>query len=384
MKKKKLGLLILMIIMCPILLSGCWDYKEIDQLAIVAGVAIDKDEISSKYIVTAEIITTQMQGASSIISSELYISEGESVFSSVRNMIETTGLKLFWSDAKVIIVSEALAREGIIPVIDWLNRSSDVRPDMWFLISKGETASQILMQKVKLNEVVAFHLDDTMQSGIILSKYTYSSLWSFVDRLTAEGNSQAVATVSNEVNESTLSPRLSGSAIFKSDKLVGYLDDFETLYMIMLRNNIADGLININNISGTDTGITLELYENTTKLTPHYNNGFASMTIDIYPIVSISEVLGTENFIEEKNLEEFKLEAENIMENQIQLLISKLQKNDTDILDFGEKFEKELPKVSKSFKKSEINIFPDIKTEVNVHLDIKSSGRMNDPIPLTK
>lgn len=384
MKKKKLIMIILIIIMCPILLCGCWDYEEIDSLAIVSGIAVDKDKISNKYTVTAEIITTQMQGSSSIISSELYVSEGESVFSAVRNMIQKTGLKLFWSDAKVLIVSESLATEGVIPVIDWLNRSSDVRPDMWFLISKGETAAEILKCKVKLNEVVSFHLNDTMHSGIILSKYTFSNLWSFIDRLTAEGNSQAVATVKNELNDSTIAPRLSGSAIFKSDKLVGYLDGNETLFMLMLRNNIKDGLITFKNVSGTNTNVTLELYENTTKLTPHYNNGSASLIIDIYPIISIAEVQGTENFIEDKNLKIFQNEAENNMKVQIQSLISKLQKYDTDILDFGEIFQKEKPKISKNLKRSGINIFPNIKTEVNVHLDIKSSGRMNNSIPIAK
>jgi spore germination protein KC len=373
-----------MIIMCPILLSGCWDYEEIESLAIVSGIAIDKDEITSKYIVTAEIITTQMQGVSSIISSELFVSEGESVFSAVRNMIQKTGMKLFWSDAKVIIVSKQLAMEGVIPVIDWLNRSSDVRPDMWFLISKGETASEILKQRVKLNQVVGFHLDDTMQSGIILSKYTYSSLWSFIDRLTAVGDSQSVASVKNEINESTLSPTLSGSAIFKADKLVGYLDDFETLYMLMIRNNISGGLINIRNVLGTDTSVTFEIDQNITKLTPHYNNGSASIIVDIYPIVSISEVQGTKNFIEEKNLKTFQSEAENSMEHIIQSLIIKLQKNDTDILDFGEVFRNNMPKISEKFKKNGINIFTEMKTEVNVHLDIKSSGRMNNSIPIVK
>ena len=45
--------------MCPIILCGCWNYKEIDNLAIVAGMAIDKDIKTSNYIVTAKIITTQ-------------------------------------------------------------------------------------------------------------------------------------------------------------------------------------------------------------------------------------------------------------------------------------------------------------------------------------
>ena len=146
--------------MCPIILCGCWNYREVDTLAIVAGMAIDKDMVTNKYIITTEIITTQAQGVSSIISSELFSSEGDSIFDAVRDLIAKTGLRLFWSDAKVVIVSDSIAKEGIIPAIDWTNRSNFVRPDMWLLVSNGNTAAEILKTKVKLNEVTSFHLDD--------------------------------------------------------------------------------------------------------------------------------------------------------------------------------------------------------------------------------
>ena len=59
--KKKLVIIIFIIVMCPIILCGCWNYREIDSMAIVAGMAIDKDMVTKKYIVTTEIITTQCQ-----------------------------------------------------------------------------------------------------------------------------------------------------------------------------------------------------------------------------------------------------------------------------------------------------------------------------------
>lgn len=385
--KKKLVIMIFIIAMCPIILCGCWNYREIDSMAIVTGVAIDKDMITKRYIVTTEIITTQMSGASSIINSELYNSEGDSIFGAVRNTIEKTGLKLFWSDAKVIIISEPLAMEGMIPVIDWLNRSSDVRSDMWMLIAKGNSAAEILKAKVKLNSVTSFHLAETMKSGKILSKFTDSRLWSFVDGLSSEGKDETVATVKVELNgDDTISPRISGSAVFKSDKLVGYLNENENLYMFMIKNKFKDGLIVLKNVSGSDTNVTLEIHENRTKLTPLYNNGTVSLIVDIYPVATIDDVAGTIDFIkDEENFKILKREAENKIETQIQYLISKLQKDyDSDVLGFGEIFVKEKPKVSEDFKKNGKDIFANLKTEVNVHMQIKGSGKTNDPITVGK
>jgi len=56
----------------------------------------------------------------------------------------------------------------------------------------------------------------------------------------------------------------------------------------------------------------------------------------------------------------------------------------SDVLGFGETFEKEKPKASKTFKENGMDIFAIMKTEVNVHLQIKGSGKTNDPITIKK
>ena len=382
---RKIVAFIFIIAMLPIIFCGCWNYREIDTLAIVAGMAIDKDIKTNKYILTTEIITTQTQGTSSNMSSEFYSAEGDGIFSAARNMIGKTGLKLFWSDAKVIIISEAVAKEGVIPATEWVNRAHEIRADIWIMIAQGNTAAEILKAKVKLNGVNSFHLDDAMKSGEILSKYPDSRLLSFIDGISSEGNCQAVATIKNELMDGTKTPRLEGSAIFKADKLVGYLDGDETLYLKMIKNKINEGLITIKNVLNSDTNVTLEIYGNRTKSTPFYNNGRVSLIIDIYPVVGIEEVQGSKDFMDGENLKLFQSESEKEIAVQIQYLISKLQKDyDSDALGFGEIFAREKPKVSENFKKNGEDIFLAINTTVNVHLQITRSGETIKPIGIEK
>jgi len=385
MKKKKLVILIFIIYMCPIILCGCWNYKEIETYEIIAGMAVDKDKITNKYILTIEIITAQLQGSSSSTSSKLYRSEGDSIFNAERSMVAKIGSPIFFNDAKVIIISESLAMEGVIPTIDWTNRDSASRSDMWMLIAKGNSAAEILKANVKPNQIVSFNLDNCMNESKLLSKFPESKVWSFIDGISSKGKSETVATVKNEFDEENIAPRLGGSAIFKSDKLVGYLDDDETLYMLMIKNKLKEGLITLKHVSGSDTNITLEIFKNRTKLTPLYNNGKVSLIIDIYPVVTIGEVLGTKNFMDEENLKILQGEAEKKIEAQIQYLISKLQKDyNSDVLGFGEIFKEEKPMVSKNFQKNKEGIFASIKTEVNVHLQIKGSGKTKYPISIGK
>jgi germination protein, Ger(x)C family len=383
MKKSKLVILIFIIAMCPITLCGCWNYKEIDSMAIVAGMAIDKDIITNKYTITVEIITSQSQGSSSIISSEFYSSEGDSILSAERAVVGKTGIPLLWYEAKVAIISESVARDGVIPVIDWSNRDSDLRADMWMIITKGNSAAEVLKNKFKPDQIVSLHLNDTMNRGKLLSKFPESKLWSFIDGIASEGKSEAVAAVKNGPSNGTIDHI--GCAIFKSDKLVGYLNGDETLYMLMIKNKIKEGVITLKNVSNSDTSITLEIFENRTKLTPLYNNGKVSLIIDIYPVSIISEVGGSKDFMKEENLEILQSEAEKKIKTQVQYLISKLQKDyDCDVLGFGELFEKERPKVSENFKKNGEDIFTSLTTEVNVHLQIRASGKTIKPIVIGK
>lgn len=377
--------IIFIIFICPIILCGCWNYREIDTLAIVAGMAIDKNVVTNKYIITTEIITTQSQGGLSTLNSKIYTAEGDSVFSAVRNTIDKTGLKLFWSGAKVVILSKSVACEGVIPAIDWTNRSSDVRADMWVLISKGNTAAEILKTKSSFNQITSYYIDEAMQTGRTLSKYTDSRLWSVVDAISSEGKAQAVTTIENTLHDGNIEPTIGGCAIFKGDKLVGYLDDNETKYMLMIKNKTKEGLINLKDVSGSGTGITLEIDENKTKLTPIYNNGTASMLIDIYPDVTIQEVEGSKDFMKEDNLKILQSEAQKRIKYQVQQLITKLQKDyDSDVLGFGEIFKEEKPKVAENYKKNGEDIFENLKTVINVHLNISGTGRTTDPISLGK
>lgn len=45
----------------PLLLTACWDYKDIEEFTIVAGVAIDKAD-QGKYLATIEIVYIQGGG----------------------------------------------------------------------------------------------------------------------------------------------------------------------------------------------------------------------------------------------------------------------------------------------------------------------------------
>jgi spore germination protein KC len=113
-------LLVVVLAANTMLLSGCWNYREIDKLAIVAGVAIDREQETNRFLMTTEIIDLKSSGKEVEIKSQKIDTEGETIFDAVRNMIKISAKRLYWSHLKVIIISQDIAKEGVVQVIDLL------------------------------------------------------------------------------------------------------------------------------------------------------------------------------------------------------------------------------------------------------------------------
>ncbi|GAA0787574.1 hypothetical protein GCM10008909_19840 [Hathewaya limosa] len=89
MKVKRLFILICMIIVFTVSFCGCWDYIEMNDVKYIAGMAIDKDSKTGRYILTTEILEASV--SSQIITSKIIESQGETVHEAIRDVIKKVG-----------------------------------------------------------------------------------------------------------------------------------------------------------------------------------------------------------------------------------------------------------------------------------------------------
>ncbi|MBE6064687.1 hypothetical protein [Clostridium cochlearium] len=158
-----------MIIFHIISFCGCWDYSEIDDFKHVAGVAVDKDKDKDEYIVTVEILETYP--GSKQLKSHVVQSRDKTIHSAFRDAIKKIGNKLQLSHARVFIVSKDIAEEGIVPVIDLINRDVEVRNDMWIVVSKEDLASEILTKPKSEQKIISYDIEAAIKNSPKVGKY---------------------------------------------------------------------------------------------------------------------------------------------------------------------------------------------------------------------
>lgn len=382
MKKVKIILNLIIITAFTILLSGCWNYKDIDELNMVAGFAVDKSTHSNKYLVTAEIVDTTSEGRGTKFISKKIEEEGETVLDAIRNMIKFSGKKLYFSHAKVVIISKDIACEGVKQIIDFIMRDHEPRSELYLMVSKEKTAKEILEQQSIGGDINGLGIFEIVNSERSLSKAPMIQTYQFIQALSSQVESPILPTVGSAMNQGQRIIELSGTAVFKKDKLVGFLNEDDTKYLLFVRNSIKGGVLpEMKAGENSSHSVTLEIFTNKTKIIPKYSNGRISININVKTSVGIDEHGGEENYINEKGRGVLKNEAEKSLETNIKDVIKKVQnKYGTDVFGFGKSVKIKMPSMWKSISYNWDNLFKNIDVNVSSTMYIKNSEYLSEPI----
>lgn len=378
MNIKKRFILICMIIMFSISFCGCWDYIEMNDVKYIAGMAIDKDNKTGRYILTTEVLEASV--SSQIITSSIIESQGETVHEAVRDVIKKVGQMLQASHAKVFIVSENIAKEGIVPVLDLVNRDAEIRNDMWIMIAKSNKAADILNKKKDEDEIISFDLSDSARNSRFIGKYGKVDVLEFIDNISSKGISGIVPMVKIVKGKKRINFEVGGTAIFKSDKMVGQLEEKETMFLQLLKEKKPKYVIPIE--MDENNYVSLELSKVKKKIKVKDKNGKIGIEIKLYMDVDLSEMDTKQvNFDSEDKKQQLKLKAEKTIENGINSIIEK-SKNQykTDVLGLGKIVEQQRPKQWEKICNDWDKVYSQTPTKTKVNINIRYSGLTNKNI----
>lgn len=382
MRMLKKILLIVLVSINTIILSACWNYREIDKFVILAGGAIDKDKDTNKYILTLELV--EPIGKERGLKSKIIQTKGDSIFNALRKGIEVNGKKVYWAHNKIIIISEEVAKHDLISVIDVVLRDAEIRGDSKILVSKDNTASEILYKTNKIgDEIVSHKINDALENQKSISYYPNINFGEFTKQLLTKRSSPIAACINMEYEEGIPMFSVGGSSVFKKGKLVGYLNRVETRSVLFIKDKVKGGFLVVESeVDGKKYSNTLEIFGSETKIKPEYKDNKLIMNINVEVDTGIIELSGEKDFIEEKGREILQKDAEEYVKKDIKKVIDKAQTDfQSDIFGFSGIIMKEMPKEWK--KKIEPNWedeFKELDTNIQVKINIRNSALLSKPI----
>lgn len=362
---KKLMMLVILILVLS-LLSGCWSRRELNELAIVTALGIDKME--DEYLVTVQIlnpgeIAGQAQTTRVAVSS--YRTKGRSLFEAVRKLTMETPRKSYLTHLRVVVFGEALAQEGITKALDFLSRDHEVRTDFYIAVAKDQKATDILnvltaVDKIPANKV--FNSIETSEKAWAPTKGVH--LDDLISKIISEGSSpvltgvyyQGDSDIGNDLKnvekvDSPTSIIVDYLAIFKDDKLVGWLNMDESKGYNYLDDNVTS-TVAIIPCEQNDGNITLEVINSKTNTKATIDNGTPTIHVTTKTEANIGEVQCNIDVMKEEEITKMEKTFEKLLKELIEQAIEKAKEKKTDIFGFGEAIHRADPKVWKELKKN--------------------------------
>ncbi|MEH7355213.1 Ger(x)C family spore germination protein [Neobacillus drentensis] len=375
-------------------LTGCWSQREIEELGLVVGIALDLEKDKSleealernenRYpdkalmTITNQLITSETTGAGkkegkSQQKAYNNVSEsGDAILPVLRNMVLRSDKHLFAQHLKVIVIGEDLARTvNLNQILDFFLRGQEVRPSSIILIAKNRASKTLESKEPAV--IPALHLIQISKGQERTTKILPPiSLGKLSGKLHSESSFllQNVSTKNGEV-------KFEGASLIdgRAKKLRGFLNEKDLEGITWVTGKGKGGLVKSLD-EKTGQLIIYEIESMKSKIRPHVVGNNISFEVNIS-----SEGRIAENWVVSRKVSEneFLKRAEKVSKKEVERLVKnvldKTQKEyQADVLGFGDRLRIEYPKVWENVKKDWDQTFSKIPIKYNVKLTITDYG----------
>ncbi|KGX85240.1 Ger(x)C family spore germination protein [Pontibacillus marinus] len=374
-------------------LSGCWSKKELDNLAIVTGIGIDKAEegyeVSVQIINPAEVAAKQLTTRTAVSS---YTASGKSLFDAIRNLIEVTPRKVYLSHTRIVIFSEELAKEGISDTIDFLVRDHELRTDFYLAIAKGYSAKQMLNILTPLDKIPASKMYAMIDNSerylaqtrtVKIQKFTADLLLEgqqpFLTGIYIQGSTDIGNSIENvERVDSPAKILADHIGAMKGDQLIGWLEHKESKGFNYLTGKVKNST-EIIPCKDDDKYTSFEIISTDKKIKGKVKDGKPTFTIDIKVRANVAQSDCELKISNPKTLDKLEKDLNKEISDTASLTLEAIQKDlQTDIVGFGELLHRTKNKDWQKIKGQWDELFPEADIKVNVQTKIKRTGTITD------
>ena len=232
----------LLIIPLIFLLTGCWNYRELNQLAITTGIAVDKENDNYKITI--------------MIANAVYDGTGQTIYEAFKDTSLSISKQIYLSHIDVLVLSEEIAKNNLTDVIDFLFRYPQTRNNFYLVLAKDKKASDILKVTTPLETFPSQNLAKNLEITDKLQGFTYTVDFTdfttdFTKSLVSEGINPILPSVTvignseegnKEENVQQNAPstylKLDMLGLFKKDKFVAWANPNQSKGINIINNKI--------------------------------------------------------------------------------------------------------------------------------------------------
>lgn len=372
-----------------LLSTGCWNYHELNDFAIINSIGIDKK--NNKYELSLLISNTSDSSSQGEVKEKTTVITGKgiNITEALNDAKSKSSKDLYTGHLSLILINEEIAKESIYDIIDPIIHDPESIKKLDLVIIKGDTANEILKVLSPLDnfpsENISFNIKNSIEQ-IGISHNTHIS--NFIYKIFNEGYDNILPSISiagSEKNNNSTdelkkieikqSLKIDDIAIFKKYKLVGYanIEESKAINTILNKGNLVT--ITTKCYKDIDKYISIKLDNPKTKISYKIDkNNKVKYFFDIKSNGVITETNCTLDLSDTKVIEKISNYAKSYYYELLKKTINKTKKLKTDIFGLGNLLYKKDNKYWKDNKKNWDDIYSKLDYKININFNLKTKG----------
>jgi len=380
-------------------LTGCWNRRELSDLAIVSAFAVDKGTKENEYLVTFQIINPS-ENATGVASSggkatpAFTVSEtGTTIFEAIRKVSKKLSRQLFFAHIRLMVINEELAKEeGILELFDLFERSHEARLTSNVLIARGTDAKSIINMVTPLDNISGYVTVKKLEATEkVWSENIKVEVDDVINGIVSLGSSPVISGVRIDGDpkegqkksnlESTDVPamlEISGIATFRGGKLVGWLDNGKAKGFMWVKNKMNSTIVRMD-CKKKKGGVAIELTESKSSIKAEVHRKKTIFHVDIKEEGNVAEMNCPADLSKSEEIKKLEKSLAIETKKEVMSAINFAQKKKVDIFGFGEVINREDPKAWEKMKKNWNADFSKAEVKVKVEAYIRRPGMIMKP-----
>jgi len=372
MKIKRIILLLIIIS-----LTGCYDSKELNNIAILTATEINK--VDDNYIINAEVVNPQAPDKQATKASPfiIYTGTGKTIQEAYRQIKLSSSRYLYPEHLQVLIINENLAKQDISEVLDFYLRDPSIRTEFYILIGRDK---DILSLTTPIEEISSSSINETIKTNNRFQGVTNLTTLNELTIMSLNPNNEIILPsikLKNKKKESDTEENinntktdimyeLSGLAIFKDNKLLGYLDNNQSISYNILKNQVKSSILTYQ--CEKDNYLSAEIIDSKSKITIKNNQ----ININVEANTTINESNCNLKLNENKNISSLEKDLAIYLKNNLENDINYIRDNyNSDVFGFLDEIYKhnykEYLKIKDNWYKDTYKNYPiNITTKINI------------------
>lgn len=332
---RKINRISIMII-CLLLLTGCWDFVDINNKCIVISLGIDYVNENIEFSGEIAKLAASPEGKEEKAQpANVYnlLSYGKTFEEARIEYDAINPYPVFLGATRVVVFGENYAKRSIEPYLNRVDRLFDYRKTLLIVVSK-EPPKELFQVKTEKDISVGFLIEDIIEHLRVKGETLYPSVGELLSYIAFEKIGYVIPYIG--IVEGSI--KYLGLAAMKDSKLVGIIDLMDTdgiLYLLAEKPVLSEV---INSTKNEKNPYSFRISIKKRKITTDYINDKTSISIDLDLVAELRYQYYIEPISDEEVKRLENMISEKVKEDIISIIKRAQKEFECDIFQFGKQF----------------------------------------------